>query len=419
MFTSIIKNLATGKTAPAMVVRIGIVGLNFTVMAGLAAWLGLEVLGQLIVIWGLSMIGSSIVSCGAPLMLLRALSDGGRITGFTMMLYVLIAPLLVGLVGFALLPAVLPALPWPAIIAAALAIHLATCLASIMRVLGSLHWSMILRDAAPQFALGFAAILAAGDSIAILAQSALLLFTICLIVTVWCVLQTGIGALLRKGATEPVPLSLWGTSVLGTALAQVDIVIGGAFLSDSQIGLYGLLRRLANLVVMPVSVATWVSSVPIAQAYGTGDRAALGRASRQASQVAIVPGAVLLGAGLVALAVMQMPVFQMWEAEGNWVCLILLGGAGLQLVFAATFTVATLCKLAHFAVLARLCSMVVYLVGVGLIPMMTPVSNAIVYSVALTAGNLLLWVVVQRRLGVDTSAWVLRRRREEVRWNPS
>jgi O-antigen/teichoic acid export membrane protein len=206
---------------------------------------------------------------------------------------------------------------------------------------------------------------------------------------------------------------------LGTALAQVDIVVGGAFLSDGQIGLYGLLRRLTNLVVMPVSVATWVSSVPVAKAYGAGDRAALGHASRQASSVAMVPGLVLLGAGVVALAVLQLRAFQMWGAEGNWVCLILLGGAGLQLMFAATFTVATLCKLAHFAALARLCSVVVYVVGVVLIPVMTPISNAIIYSVALTVGNLLLWIVVQRRLGVDTSARVLLHSRREVRWNLS
>ncbi len=419
MTASIIRNLVHGSAAPAMLVRVGIVGLNFGVMVGLAAWLGLDMLGQLIVIWGLAMVGSSVVSCGAPLMLLRALSDGGRITGFAMLLYVLIGPALVGLIGLAILSALLPALPWMAIIAAALSIHLAACLASIMRALGSLHYSMILRDAAPQMALGCAAVLVVSGSAAILVQSAVLLFVMCLVATIWCWRQEGRRALLRKGATEAPPLSLWGTSVLGTALAQVDIVIGGAFLSDAQIGLYGLLRRLTNLVVMPVSVATWVASVPVAKAHGAGDRTALKRASRQASKVALIPGFALLGAGFVTLAILQIPGLRIWEATGDILCLILLGGAALQLLFAATFTVATLCKLAHFAASARLCSLAVYLVGVAMIPVLTPVLNASIYVGALTCGSLLLWAVIQNRLGVDTSARALLRGRQEVRWNPS
>ncbi len=419
MTASVIKKLFTGSAAPAMVVRIGIVGVNFVVMIGLAAWLGLDMLGRLVVIWGLAMIGSSIVSCGTPLMLLRALSDGGRITPGAMLLYVIIGPVAVGAVGIAMLPLLLPALPWLAIIAAALAIHLASCLASIMRALGSLHWSMILRDAAPQLALGCAAIFVASDSARILMLAVLLLVIACQGAAIWCWRQPSARALFRKGAGEPAPLSLWGTSVLGTVLAQIDIVIGGAFLSDGQVGLYGLLRRLTNLVVMPVSVATWVSSVPVARAHGAADIALLRAASRRASKVALIPGIGLLALSLLALAIMQTPGLRIWGEAGDILCLILLGGAGAQLLFAATFTVATLCKLAHFAAAARLCSVVAYLAGVAVIPAMTPALNASIYVGALTLGNFLLWAAVQRRLGVDTSARALLRDRQEVRWNLS
>ena len=49
-----------GIAARALVVRLGIVGLNFAVMMGLAWLLGIDLFGQLIVIWGLALIGSSI-----------------------------------------------------------------------------------------------------------------------------------------------------------------------------------------------------------------------------------------------------------------------------------------------------------------------------------------------------------------------
>ena len=390
-----------GIAARALVVRMGIVGLNFAVMMGLAWLLGIDLFGQLIVIWGLALIGSSILSVGAPLMLLRALSDGGRMTVGAVVCHLFLYPIALAAVGWVVLPLIFPALPWLPILAVAFGIHLITCLTSIMRSLGSVDWSMALRDAGPLLALGLAALIWAENSATIMIAAAFILAVFAGTAVCFCLVHPDRNTLIRTdGPREPIAMSMWGTSLLGMLLAQVDIVVGGAFLSDEQIGLYALLRRLTNLVVLPVSVATWVSSVPIAKAFGGEDRIGLIRAAARANQIAVFPGLLLMGCAICALIVAQ------WFAigpEGTTVCLVLLAGALVQLGLAATFTVATLCDLAFFAGLARLSSLVIYLLLVMSVPVITPTINAVAYVTAISVGSWILWSVVRHKHGIDTS----------------
>lgn len=76
MVLKLFPNIAISQTWSAIVLRGGIVACNFAVMIVLAAVLGLAAFGELAVIWGLAMIASTVLSGGAPLQLLRVLTNG-------------------------------------------------------------------------------------------------------------------------------------------------------------------------------------------------------------------------------------------------------------------------------------------------------------------------------------------------------
>lgn len=412
MTESDLSRFARHPAAQATALRGAIVSVNFAVMLGLAMGLGLEAYGRLIVTWGLALIVSGMISLGAPLLILRVSSDVGGMSLRALALQVVAYPIGLAMAGWLILSFLLPSMPWGSVFGLGFAIHVASCLASVMRALGSLHWSALLRDAAPQAALGAAALAVRGDDQTIFIMTVTILFAAVVIAAAWCWRHPASPKLTScRGSGSKPDMSLWGTTVLGIVLAQVDIVVGGIFMADAQMGAYAILRRIANLVVLPVSVATWVTSVPIAAAHAARDGAALARASAQASGVAMLPGSVLLIGAIMVLMVLG------W---GSWaVAFVLLTGACFQIVFAATFTVATLCHLAHFAVVARLASVTIYLGLVAVLPAAGALSNAFAYVAALTAGSILLWVVILRRLGIDTSALVLLRSGGEVRWKPS
>ncbi|MBQ1203130.1 MAG: hypothetical protein IIX61_04915, partial [Loktanella sp.] len=234
-----------------LVLRGALVAGHVAILLGLAQLLGLDGFGALIVLWGLALMASTALGFGAPLALLARLGDGAGMRGSALVWLCLGLPLLAACCVGALLQLIWPALPWPAVLGVALAVHLASCIASLLRVLGSVHGSMILRDGAPLLALGLAGLTRA-DAAVILALAALGLAVICAVTLALVLRHPGLAGL--TGPDKPAYLltpNLWATAVLGMALAQVDIVLGGQFLSAEEIGVYALLRRLANLVALP------------------------------------------------------------------------------------------------------------------------------------------------------------------------
>ncbi len=400
----------------AMALRAAIVGLNFAVMIGLAAYLGLAAFGALAVVWGLALVAATVLSLGGPLMLLRHLTDGRGVSSLAIILQVMLAPLVLAGLAYPVLCAVFPDLPWLPILAMGLGINLVTCLASIMRALGSLQMSMALRDAGPQVALGLG-VLTSPYLIdgAILIQGLFWLGLLAVAAAAWCVHHPGFDGLIRpRGEPAGVAWSLWGTAILGMGLAQVDIIAAGHLLTPEQVGIYALLRRIANLVALPISVATWVSAAPVSAAFGAGNHVQLQRASVKGSRIAFVPALVLFCIGLVALPMITDSI------QGRWVFIVLLTGALVQAVFASSFTVATLCAQAHLAALTRLSSILIYVTAVWIIgaAVLGPVGNALIYVGAISLGSFGLWLAVWQRMGLDTSAFVGLRRRGIV-WRHS
>lgn len=399
MTSARLSGLISRIAGPTLLLRVGVVGCNFLVMMGLAWGLGLAQFGELMVLWGMAMVASTAMSLGAPLLILRVMADGTGMRTAALLRQVVLFPLLLALIGAVTLPAVFSGIAWGSVILMGLALNALSCLASMMRALGSVQLSMVLRDGVPQLALG-AAVFVAVDPQGILLVTAGFTSGAALLVLRHCLTHRAVGTCIHAGGDAgALRFGLWANAVLGMATAQIDIILGGALLPADQIGLYALLRRIANLVALPVSVATWVSAGPIAAAFGAQDAGALRAASKAGSRVALWPGVALFGGALLLLP--------LWSAlEGvALLALVLLGGAFVQVCLASGLTVATLCGLERFALLSRLASIALYLACVlAAGTMLTPMGNALAYLAGVVGGGALLWWALWRQLQIDTSA---------------
>ncbi|WP_055686337.1 hypothetical protein [Loktanella sp. 5RATIMAR09] len=397
-----------------MGLRGGIVGVNFLVMLGLAAWLGFETFGRLAALWGAGLVAGTLVSVGGPVILLRVLTDGQGLRAADIFRLAVIYPAILALVAWGLGMLIWPALPWLAILGVGFCVNLLGCLASFMRALGSVHLSMALRDAGPQVALGVAGlVLPETGAAGILLLCALVMAGFAVAGLLWAIPQMRGTPVLAQRHRPYLSLALWATSVTGMVVAQIDLILGGAVISGEALGVYALLRRVANLVALPVSVATWISAPAVSAAKGDGDMAALARASAQGSQIAILPGLALFCIAILALPVLPAILPQTAGAVPSMIFGVLLLGALGQVVLASSFTVATLCGLQRLALAARLLMIGLYLAWfVWWGAEMTALTNALGYVGALSLGGLALWWAVWRKLGIDTSATVLWRVKE-------
>jgi hypothetical protein len=109
--------------------------------------------------------------------------------------------------------------------------------------------------------------------------------------------------------------------------------------------------------------------------------------------------------GIASLPFLSFAVPEGVLGDAPWVFAVLLMGAFVQVVLASSYTVATLCGLARFCVLARLGALLIYLIVAYVLgASLSPITNAASYTVAMSLGSVLLWALLLRRLGLDTSA---------------
>lgn len=395
----------TGAALGLIALRGAAVAVNFGVMLGLSVWLGLAAFGALAHLWALAMVVSTLVAAGGPLVILRARPDQAwrcfvRVGVLHPCGLAVLAASAVWVGGFGL--------AWQAVLAMGLAIAFAQGVASLLRVWGSVSLSMLVRDVVPVLALGCAALWPAAAAEAVL-RAAVLLTVVCAVALVFGALRYGAGA--ARDRTDAQQGSLWLSSILGMGQAQADLVIAGLFLPVEVFGLYALLRRVANLVALPVTVATWVCAGPVASAFAKGDDGALARATAQASAIAWYPALGLLvvaGIGLAGLGAMQLPFLPPAMLP---VFAVLLCGALLQAYWAASYPVANLGPSPVMAVEARGIALILYaLMAVAGGAELGALGHALAYTLAMAMGGFHLWRRLWRAFALDTSARVLWRR---------
>jgi len=408
-FVHLVTAALRGHAVAVLALRAGVVGANFAVMLLLTWHLGLAAFGTLIFVWSAAMVASAVISIGGPLALLRVLSQGAGLHWYQLTGIVAAGPAFLCALCWAVLHLIWPEPQWFMIFQVAFWINALACMASIMRALGSVQMSMVLRDAAPFCVLGISAAVSPDQSIIGIMQCWVFLMMVlggtC---TLWCLRRWHVFA--ASSGQSCLSASLWGTSILGMVTAQIDLIVGGAMMGAEALGLYAFLRRIANLVALPVTVATWVSAKPVAASYGSGDLINLQRASAQASRIAWFPALTLSALCAIGLLIASLTPFLHVTQSGALAFCILIGGAIVQAYFAAGFTVATLGEHAQLCVVARVVTFLSYTsLAAAFATSMTPISNAATYVIAMSLGSVLVWSVLSRDLGVDTSARAVRR----------
>lgn len=393
-----------------LALRGAMVAVHFAVMFWLAGRLGLGGFGAVAHLWAQALVASTIIAVGAPLVLLRETPQGVLRRFWRVGV---VAPLVIA----AFLGAVVQMLPDSAGLRAVLLLALALAwvqnVASVLRVWGHVAFSMLLRDGLPVIALGAVALWPASADLLILRAAAVL----------WL---TGLAALAygvlsarsddRAEAVDAQQGRLWLSSVLGMGQAQVDLVVAGLFLAPEVFGLYALIRRVVNLVALPVSVATWTSTGPISAAFGRKDRAALARAAAEAAAVAWYPALGLASCGALVVGVAVVMGHPLATSEALTILAVLLVGALLQAYWAATYPLANLGPATGLAVTARALSLAIYGAAAALGGAeMGAVGHALAFTVAMSLASWHLWRGLRRSLGVDASARVLWHR-SEAEW---
>ncbi|KJZ20670.1 lipopolysaccharide biosynthesis protein [Loktanella sp. S4079] len=386
----------------ALALRAGMVALNFGIMMGIAAWVGMAAFGQIAVMWSTTLVVAPIIACGGPLLILRNASQG-RMSGFDFLVQAVLIPGAACVCVAFVSGALWPNMAWGEIVLGGFFINLLSCLASALRGRDSVNISMITRDCVPLIALGAAVFIGGPDNAlrgASLVMGAFAVFALLYLIRAQMFLIT-------VDVSKP-SMGLWGTSVLGVALSQVDIIVGGSVLSDAQMGIYALVRRVANLIALPVTVSTWVTAKTIAQSHRDQDTQALRRASDTGNRIAFGPAVVLWMVVIVGLGGLSNTPFM--------VGFILATTALLQVAFASSLPVATLSELPHFAAISRAMSVIAYAVMSIFVASM--LGNAIAYAIAIVIGCVFLWCVLWRKLGVDTSVMALLSS-QGIRWRLS
>lgn len=409
-----------------------VVGGNATSLLVLGALMEPAGFGRFVYWWSVALVLSVVASLGGQPFLLREMSARqghpargvrrgralrialvwpGLILSATALAALWIAPAAAALAGrTGPPPAVLVLVP-----AAAYMINLSGHAALPLRVDGHAIAAMLLKDGGPQLLLLAAALmLSAGgglDPVRLLATFVLLAVLAVAAVAAVLAQRSAARPLWREAGTGPPPgaaLGFWGSTVLGAAWTQADILLGGLVLPAAELGAYQILKRLANLAASPQIVANWTVVVGIGRAYAAGDRVAIQAECRRAARLAVGP-ALLFGLAVAAGLPMVLQFYGIAGEPGVWLAFaLLLLAAWSNVGFGASFVVAIQCHLERVAVAARLVAIACCTVPVlALAAALSPAGLAAAYAAGSLASNLFLWAVNRRRLGVDSSALCL------------
>ena len=381
-----------------MALRGAVVAVNFVVMVWLAYWLGLTSFGVVAHAWAIASVTSTVVAAGGPLVLLRGSPEASLRQFLSVgLLYPAVLAIMIGAGLFALGAGQ----NWTIPVVLAFAINLSQCAASVMRARGSQVASMFVRDGLPIIVLGAVALWPATPEQIIL-RAAVALSLLCILALLIGGLQAR--TLAGRGTGPTKQGSLWLSSLLGMAVAQADLVVAGMFLPVEIFAIYALLRRVANLVALPVTVATWVCSGSVSDAFARSDKAALYRAATRANAIAWYPALVLSFAiGLGAIVLHDL-------VPSGWfpTFAVLLAASQMQAYWAAGYPVANLGPDPGLAVSARATVLALYGVAVLAVGVNLSASgHALAYALAISAGSFQLWYQLKRRFAVDTSARAL------------
>ena len=408
-------------------VRGFIVGLNFVTMLILAALLPSEEFGRFVYLWALARVISAIANMGGPPYLLRECSarQGDPSRGVTHLEMVKIAvmwPILI-LTGIFISVNVVPSTIWSKtglefvfeniliLIAVAWGVAITFHSAIVYRLNGKMELAMFIRDGLPNIIIILVAIFTMIVGMEITAKGILLTFFIVTVLTIFGLLLYALKFenLFWRDTTlslsrAPGQLYFWGNGLLGIITSQIDILLGGIFLSSVDIGRYQILRRLVNLVSLPQVIANWLTIVRVGKSYAAKDLSDVQEACKTGIIWAFLPGIAMLI--VIFIATPFVGKFYGLESGVNlWATVFFLSVANIvSLACGMNLTVASQCGKEFYAMISRLIGVTAATI---IILMFSKQLNLIWLSVAVCAASILTntWLsgILFRSIKIHTS----------------
>ncbi|KTG16290.1 MULTISPECIES: flippase [unclassified Guyparkeria] len=234
----------------------------------------------------------------------------------------------------------------------------------------------------------------------------------------WLVRRYRPGPLQRPGETS-MQQRAWLAATLPLALTEgvnlinqhVDILMLGVMGSTEEVGIYRVVVHGATLVAFGLAAVNMVVAPHFARLHAQGDMATLQRLITRSAQAVVL---LALPAVLVFVAFGRELIGWVFGQDfvgGYWPLVILAGG---QLVNALVGSVAVLLNMTgHERDVTRgvaLGAILNVVLNLALIPSFGMVGAAIASTSSLVVWNLILWRVVHRRLGLESSALGMQRR---------
>ncbi|MEP0189426.1 MAG: hypothetical protein ABJP70_02890 [Erythrobacter sp.] len=212
------------------------------------------------------------------------------------------------------------------------------------------------------------------------------------------------------GGANAAPVKLralipyWGTVILNTASTQIDILIAGSLAGPVATGVYTIIKRITNVLALPMSIAIWILAPRVSRASATDDRAALDKAARTGIGLAFLPALAL--AILVAVSSpWWFAYFDIaWGGEALALLGILLFANLLSVAFGPSIMFATQTGMPQVAV--RSLSLAVLTAGAWMI-----IGGSIAGVIAIAIGQVIMYIcinvpirlAVKKRFGFDYS----------------
>lgn len=417
--------------------RFAIVGMNFLSLLIIAFVMETENFGRFVFMWSATVTLAAIISIGGPALLLREFSanKGSELQGVSLryalrlgLLWPMILMLCLG-VGLQIAAPLIQNIGdgvllskrdmW-LVLFASFALHLFNVLAVPLRVASFANLAMGLRDAGPQLAMTISALLlflrdepTPEMVFSLFFVIAGLILACGVLALVWS-LKDGLFVSASAPKTSKSVWGFWGTTVTNVLWSQIDILVGGLFLSAAELGVYQIIKRIANLAALPQIIGNWAVVVRVGRAYATRNIAEIARACRRAIELSFPPMIILVVSCLISFPLVRT-VFDLPDIPVFWIVLcLLLAGSASNVAFGANFSVASQCHLEKIALLARLLgialttAMVLSISGAGI------AGVAVATLLGMLVSNVVLWMVIWKKFGVDTSVFAVLSERMKV-----
>ena len=417
-----------GRIISLFVTRGGIVGVNFLSLLVVAALMAPAEFGAFVFLWSASQMLSAVAAFGGANYLIREGSarQGDPSLGVTRKEAVLIAfgyPALI-LAVIAIAATALSALfaEIPTVAAIKLADVFAVCLAAgamialshsatPLRLDEKQTLSMMIRDAGPSSLMVSAFLIsyAAGtpDPRTILmcfaAMAAGTAFVFFFYIRIAKVALWRQGPRADRRHRERELRVFWGSDIAGMALTQFDILIGAAFVTNTELGHYQILKRLANLVGLPLVVTNWSAQVSLGKLHASKKIEEMQKICADSSIWSFLPGIALL----LALLPMLFVLLPLYKMELSWLYLatfLIIGAANLtNLAFGVAITFAVMTGSEKAALNGRILGCVA---GAAMIPIATLISPTVGLAFSLLIATITLNGFIARqifnRVGIRT-----------------